>query len=165
LSTFRHDSSVNLTENGVDFTNSLYFRDLVKGGKVVISKGTSVNYHIRLQDAGNVTYMSQNSIAEAFTYSTWLLSKNSPFQSKTYSFLSSVTEFGLISKITADWTCTTIECQILKQKDPKAPALSIFHMDLCFYIWFCGCVLSFVVFLGEILIAKQLLNIIKNKDC
>ena len=83
----------------MDFTNSLYFRDLVKGGKVVISKGTSVNYQIRLQDAGNVTYMSQNSIAEAFTYSTWLLSKNSPFQSKTYSFLSSVTEFGLISKV------------------------------------------------------------------
>ena len=65
----------------------------------VISKETSVRFHVNLQHAGNTTYQSQNPISNDYSYASWLLAKSSPLTQNINSFLFATAEFGIYQKV------------------------------------------------------------------
>ena len=76
---------------------------LVEGGYALISKETSVNYQIGEHNKGNVTYKSVKAINDDFTYTTWLMGKNSPISSTVSSFLSDMLQHGIYAKVNENW--------------------------------------------------------------
>ena len=74
-------------------------RLLQERGYAIISKEASVNYNIFLQQVGNITYMSQKSLNQDFSYTSWLTGKFSPLTKNVTAFLNAMLENGIYAKV------------------------------------------------------------------
>ena len=73
---------------------------LVEGkGFALLSKETSVNFHIRSQGVENQTHQSLRPYVTDMSYSTWLLGKNSPLTTRVNSFLHTTFERGIYQQV------------------------------------------------------------------
>ena len=65
----------------------------------MLSKETSVNYHIRWQGVMNLTHQSARPYVTDMSYSTWLMGKNSPLSHQVNSFLQVTFERGIYQQV------------------------------------------------------------------
>ena len=76
------------------------FRLLVeRKGFALLSKETTVNFHIRLQGVRNQTHQSSRPYVTDVSYSSWLLGKNSPLSQDVNSFLRRTSEHGIYHQV------------------------------------------------------------------
>ena len=79
--------------------NSNFSLLVERKGFALLSKETTVNFHIRLQAVRNQTHQSSRPYVTDVSYSTWLLGKNSPLSRDVNSFLRRASEHGIYHQV------------------------------------------------------------------